>query len=257
MRNVLFACDLDNTLLYSYKHRKAGDLCVEKIQGREQGYMTPRTTELLKAVQAVAEMVPVTSRSIEQYNRINWPAGCTPEYAVVANGAVLLRNGEIEEGWRRDSESVVAPYMDELRSLMAEFSDREKYLRCRIVDDAYLFVYCGSGVNPEDCVRAYQPRSDLNVVSSGKKVYFFPPEVNKGRALTRLKELMRPVFTVAAGDSAIDTPMLNEADLALIPSFFQEAAIRAPKIRARGDEDSFAEFVLESVRSSITVLRTE
>ena len=244
MRKVLFACDLDNTLLYSYKHRKAGDLCVEMIHGKEQGYMTPRAAELLRAVQAVAEMVPVTSR-------------CTPEYAVAANGAVLLRNGEIEGEWRRASEAVIAPYMDELQSLMPEFADRENYLRCRIVDQAYLFVYCGSGVNPEDCVRAYQPRSDLNVVSSGKKVYFFPPEINKGRALARLKELMRPVFTVAAGDSAIDEPMLNEADLALIPSFFQEAAVRTPKIRARGDENSFAEFVLESVRSSVTVLRTE
>lgn len=213
--------------------------------------MTPRTAELLRAVKALADIVPVTTRSIEQYHRICWPAGCTPEYAVVANGAVLLKNGEIEESWRRASEPVIAPYMEELRSLLPEFSNEERFPRCRVVNDAYLFVYCGKGVDPADCVHAYKSCSGLNIVNSGKKVYFFPPRINKGDALRRLKELMCPSGTVAAGDSIIDVPMLNEADLAIIPSFFQETEIRAPKVRAQENGRPFAEFVLETVQSSI------
>ena len=164
------------------------------IRGKEQGFMTPRTAELLRAVKALADIVPVTTRSIEQYHRICWPAGCTPEYAVVANGAVLLKNGEIEESWRRASEPVIAPYMEELRSLLPEFSNEERFPRCRVVNDAYLFVYCGKGVDPADCVHAYKSCSGLNIVNSGKKVYFFPPRINKGDALRRLMLLSRLSF---------------------------------------------------------------
>lgn len=251
MRNVLFACDLDNTLLYSYKHRKAEDVCVEMVCGKEQGFMTPRAAELLRAVKALADIVPVTTRSIEQYHRICWPPGCTPEYAVVANGAVLLKNGEVEGAWRKASEPFIAPYMKELQSLLPEFSNEERFLRRRIVNDAYLFVCCGSGAGPADFVHTYKRRSDLNIVSTGKKVYFFPPGINKGNALRRLKELMHPSVTIAAGDSIIDAPMLNEADLAIIPSFYQETEIRVPKIKAGENDGPFAEFVLETVQSSI------
>ena len=39
MRNesILFASDLDNTLLFSHKHAQAGDVCVEYLDGKAQG----------------------------------------------------------------------------------------------------------------------------------------------------------------------------------------------------------------------------
>ena len=42
MKNILFASDLDNTLLYSYKYKKKGDICVEFNKGKEQGFMTQK-----------------------------------------------------------------------------------------------------------------------------------------------------------------------------------------------------------------------
>lgn len=248
MNNILFACDLDNTLLYSWKHRRAGDICVEMIHEREQGFMTPRTVSLLASVKKLVNFVPVTTRSLEQYRRIVWPAGCDPEYAVVANGAILLKNGEIEESWHKTSETLISPYRDELLALIPEFEDQRNFLRCRMVDNTYLFAYCGPNVRPEDCVCAYGAGSCLNVVSSGQKVYFFPPEIHKGSALKRLKKQFQPIVTIAAGDSAIDAPMLNEANLAIIPAGFPESAVQAPYCKARENETSFSEFVLEAVQ---------
>ena len=40
---ILFACDLDNTLIYSYKKKQDGYICVELNKGREQGFMTAYT----------------------------------------------------------------------------------------------------------------------------------------------------------------------------------------------------------------------
>ena len=48
---ILFHCDLDNTLIYSYKHEiKTKKRCVEIYQGREVSFMTEATCRLLNKV---------------------------------------------------------------------------------------------------------------------------------------------------------------------------------------------------------------
>ena len=37
MKQTIFASDLDNTLIFSYKHALATDLCVEYLDGKTQG----------------------------------------------------------------------------------------------------------------------------------------------------------------------------------------------------------------------------
>ena len=66
MNNILFACDLDNTLIHSWKHRKDGDICVEWIDGKEQGYMSEKVCVLLRHVIGKVDFVPVTTRSVAQ-----------------------------------------------------------------------------------------------------------------------------------------------------------------------------------------------
>ena len=50
MRTILFASDLDNTLLFSHRHRQPGDRCVELLNGAEQGFFTQETVDLLPQV---------------------------------------------------------------------------------------------------------------------------------------------------------------------------------------------------------------
>lgn len=40
MGTILFASDLDNTLLFSHRHRQPEDRCVERLNGAEQGFFT-------------------------------------------------------------------------------------------------------------------------------------------------------------------------------------------------------------------------
>ena len=50
MEKILFACDIDNTLIHSYKYRRSGDICVEWIDGKEQAYMTKTAFQLLNEI---------------------------------------------------------------------------------------------------------------------------------------------------------------------------------------------------------------
>ena len=95
----LFNCDLDNTLIYSYKHDIGADkINVEQYQGREISFITSRTFELLKEVAEKTVFVPTTTRTVEQYGRIDLGIH-TPQYALVCNGGILLKNGVEDSEW--------------------------------------------------------------------------------------------------------------------------------------------------------------
>lgn len=243
----MFACDIDNTLLHSYKHKQEGEVCIEILKDREQGFTTPKTLELLWQLNTVDNVctVPLTTRSIEQYTRINWGAAA-PARALVTNGTLLLEGENIDEDWWLGSLETVTPLKDEIQRLYALLSQQESFIRVRIVDEMYLFVYCANGVDPHETAMQLQAMTVLNVRCAGKKIYLFPPAADKGVAVKRMAERVGSDYLIAAGDSAIDLPMLKAADLAIIPyndlinEEFRQVAVCPPDV-------PFSEFVLETV----------
>jgi len=208
MEKILFACDLDNTLIHSYKHRRPDDICVELYDGREQSFISPRALELLKEIAARIFFVPVTTRSIAQYRRIFWAEDFQPRCAVVANGAFFLE-GARQENFLR---GVVAPYEKELEAQLAA-ADEKIFSIARVVDESFLFLKCREEFDAEKI------SFDTNLVvrRTGKKIYLFPPRLNKGEALKLLSKKFSPEKIFAAGDSEIDLPMLALADVAFAP----------------------------------------
>lgn len=217
MQNILFASDLDNTLLFSWRHRQEGDVCVEWLDGREQGFCTPGSLAMLAKLNRELLFIPVTSRSVEQYRRIAWPAACRPRYAVTTNGGILLAEGEVDRQWLARTRELIEPWQNELRELEIRLTRVPINKRSRMVDDIYLFAACDKREDAQALGALLKGSTSLDTAVSGRKVYFFPPPLNKGAALGRLKERLRPDKTLCAGDTIIDVPMLAAADLALIP----------------------------------------
>ena len=242
MRTWLFVCDIDNTLIYSRKHPHEGWPCVEWIHGREQAYMSQGAAALLRET----ELVPLTSRSREQYLRILWPREM--RLAVTANGADLLVDGEPDAEWRRESDARVSPWRDELlREYEALESSGGRYIRCRLVDEAYLFVYCAAGIDPLREAARLAAETGLDVQASGKKIYLLPPPLNKGEALARLKARLGAGRTLAAGDSDMDLPMLRAADAAIAPASLRGALGEGPRYCPEGT--LFSEYALAAARA--------
>lgn len=248
MQDILFASDLDNTLLYSRKHRHAGDCCVEHLAGAEQGFMTPRTIELLRAVQQKLRLIPVTTRSVAQYLRIAWPVGTEPDYAVTTNGAVLLHHGTVDAAWQEEHTALLAAAQEELARQYALHSGKAAFIRCRLVDGAYLFTYCADGVDAAACAADCRAGTSLTVQHSGRKIYFFPQGLDKGAALRALRRRFSPSYVYAAGDSSIDLPLLLEADRAFLPAALPCAD--SPRIR-RPVGTVFAEALLAALQEEI------
>ena len=216
MKNILIACDLDNTLIHSYKQKRDGDICIEWIHDKEQSYINKETYEQIEELKKLSRYTPVTTRSIEQYLRINWKPGAEPEYAVTTNGAILLSNNERVSSWDETSYKFLDEYRKDLDDILAILDSQKEdlHIRCKKVDEMYVFAYCEDGVCVEDIADTFSKKTRLNVEYFGRKIYFLPPQFNKGAALKRLKEKFVPEFVMSAGDSEIDIPMLEIADLA-------------------------------------------
>ena len=95
-----------------------------------------------------------------------------------------------------------------------QLSQDKNFSICRIVDESFLFLKFTDDADKNKILSELQAATNLNVEISGQKIYLFPPNLNKGAALLKLKEIFKPAKTLAAGDSAIDIPMLKIADVA-------------------------------------------
>lgn len=179
MNRILIACDLDNTLIHSLKYSQDSDICIEWIQKKPQGFMSIETIRLLKELTSVAVFVPVTTRSIEQYSRIIWPDECKPKCAITSNGGIMLLNDNRSPEWDKTVGIYVVSYYDEIKRMYHILSQKSEFIRCRIVDNTYIFVYCNEGIDAKECSQEYMKITNLNVLASGKKIYFFPPQIKK------------------------------------------------------------------------------
>ena len=101
--NGILCADMDNTIIYSYK-RNIGEkkLNVELYNGREISFISEKTHDLLKKVSEKMTIIPTSTRTEEQYKRIDLDIGIVP-YALVCNGGVLLVNGKRDREWYLES----------------------------------------------------------------------------------------------------------------------------------------------------------
>ncbi len=252
--NILFACDLDNTLIHSYKHRAPNDICVEMLGDKEQSFISPRTYELLREVVKYVTFVPLTTRSIEQFNRISWEEDITPKYAITTNGGILFVEGERDKEWSDLTQKYSDTYMEEFSLLKEKFDEEDRIKKCRVVDDRFLYAHFDDSVDIENIKCEYENYSDSKLHFVGKKMYFLPENICKGTAVKQLKEKLSADFVICAGDSTMDLPMFDFADVAYAPKVELVKNIESltkEKILCCDNETLFAEFILQDILKKV------
>lgn len=238
--NVLFS-DLDGTLIFSANRKKVGDIVIEHKDNTEISCISARQAELLPKIRNI---IPVTTRSVEQYKRIKFPEGFAPEYALCDNGSTLLINGEKDGPWLERSSEILAEAMEEMsrfRTILERDPDRR--YEVRFVDGFFLFT---KSADPNLTLARLGVGKCCECYATGEKVYVIPKQLNKGDAVERLRALLgisrENVF--CAGDSLMDVAMLNAADIAIYTGDIPEKLITAREKIYRPRE-GFPEFVTE------------
>ncbi len=252
---ILFACDMDNTLIHSYKHWVQGDICVEVFNGKEQSFISPKTYELLKEVVKHVIFVPITTRSIEQFNRITWEEETKPTYAITTNGAILLEHGEKDEEWGELSQKHALSFVEGFESLREELVKQDRFTKCKLVDNRFLYARFKSEIDIEEHRREYEKYLNAQLHITGRKLYFIPENICKGIALKQLKEKLGAELVFCAGDSTMDLPMFEVGDIAYAPNKELVMNIKEStkeKVVCCEDDKLFAEFILEDILKKLS-----
>ncbi len=263
--NILFS-DLDNTLIYSYKHNIGENKrCVEIYQGREISFITEKTYCLLQTLVKSMLLIPVTTRTVEQYSRIRAGIG-NIRYALACNGGVLLKNGKPDEAWYQESLELVEESRKELEKAAFYLErDSSRILEVRDIEKLFVFTKCRS---PQSTVQYLKERLNqqfADVFHNGEKVYAVPKKLNKGTALIRMRERLEADGVIkqeeledsrqraktvifAAGDSEFDIPMISQADAAAVPGCgIGSACLNQGHIYRMPGKTVYAEELLEFV----------
>lgn len=186
---IAFHSDLDNTLIFSYRH-DIGDAkrCVEVYQGREVSFITEKTYRMLRNLTDRVLLVPTTTRTIEQYRRIDLGLG-EPQYALVCNGGVLLVNGREEETWYRESMELIEECREELqRAELILTKDADRSFEVRNIRNLFLFTKSKKPELSAEKLRKALDMEKIDVFTNGVKVYAVPKKLNKGEAVSRFRK---------------------------------------------------------------------
>jgi phosphoserine phosphatase len=241
---TLLACDLDRTLIYSANALLLGmddsaapSLVVCEIyRGVPISFMTRRAETLLAGLAATDDFVPVTTRTVAQFQRVQ--LGATPRYAITTNGGVLLRDGAIDEEWRSRVSLAVdersAP-LAEVEALLLEAAASPFVLRVHRAEDLFVYAIVDREIIPESWLHDFSARCrelGWTVSLQGRKLYSVPVAVTKAAAVTELRRRLGAETVIAAGDSELDRAMLAEADIAFRPAHgeLDDAGYGAPNL---------------------------
>lgn len=236
---VVFATDLDRTLIYSAAAAGlgreegeedvaaadplAGAVGVEVYDGRTISYVSPGFADLFATVRTACTVVPVTTRTRAQYERITLFGGTAPEWAVVANGGVLLRRGEPDERWaaevRSSMEATTDADLDAVVTWLA--AEAGAYIdHVRVADGFFAYTIVDRSAMPADAadeLSAWLSPRGWRLSVQGRKLYAVPSAVTKSASVRALADRLGARLVIAAGDSLLDRDLLEAADIAIRP----------------------------------------
>ena len=219
-----FFCDLDRTLIYSSQipHTERA-IPVEYRYGDAISFISEATEAYLRQ-SLWFRLIPVTARSPEQFLRLSlfhtdWSWYCG---ALVCNGGILLKSdGTLDQEWYNETLQIASAGLEALPEALYIF-------RQFVPEDCIRFsmglMLCARCEETEENGNALlrhltvQPfAKSLRIIRDRRKIYCYPRTMNKGSALCRYQIRFGQYFSIAAGDGAIDVPMLDNADVVICP----------------------------------------
>ncbi|SED12921.1 HAD family hydrolase [Rhodococcus koreensis] len=240
---ALIATDLDRTMIYSRAAmelavtesdvaERPGDenlLCVEVYDGKPLSYVTSAAEAMLRTLTASAVVVPTTTRTVAQFERIDLP-GAPWRYAITTNGGNILVDGVPDAGWRSGVDIAIADGGASLVEVGAELSRRidDSWVRSsRVADELFSYLVVDLDAMPAGFVEEWNDwcvDRGWGASRQGHKIYTMPDAVCKSRAVAEVRSrlvddgVLEPEAPVlAAGDGALDANMLSAADAAIRP----------------------------------------
>lgn len=208
---TLFATALDNTLIFSKGFVKNEDvIAVEYKDNQELSYITKQALEILKKLNEKITIVPITSRSLEEFKQLTFYSMF--EHAILSNGLVILYKGLVEDGnWQYITQKEFEKMdLSDVESLLyncsslfkSDFELRDYYYYAEVKEHQEIMV-----------LKLLKPflHKDWNCFVQDNKLYVTPKIVTKENALKFLSKKydLDLLHSWGVGDSKIDKGFID------------------------------------------------
>lgn len=224
---MIYFSDLDRTLIYSEKFIREDkrQVPIEILEGREISYISNETINLLKRILLERKFIPTTTRSIEQFKRIQFAKyGIDFEYSIVTNGGNILYKGEILNEYTEVVKERLKSCTDleeTMKFFCKNYGETQGITKIRSVDGIFFYIVVNRESFDEHCLDEFEKTLDnfnWKLYTNGRKMYFIPSVITKEAAIEFLLEYLCEKKFTALGDSIMDLNMLMVADKSYIPA---------------------------------------
>jgi len=243
MNKKMFASDLDQTLIYSYRsfiNEKVQEQVqpVEWLEDRYISYMTERAVSRLRQLSRELFFVPVTTRTKLQYQRISFlEYDISYQYAVTSNGGTIFYKGIEDQDWRRQVSAASSNCLatDDLIRKFNEIRHPSwvNHDSGKLADDLFFYCLIEREKVPVAELASFKLWARVNnweLSIQGRKLYLVPINVNKKAAVQYIRAKEGIDLVIAAGDSLLDLDMLKAADFAVSPAHGELYSLYTQKI---------------------------
>lgn len=227
----LVGCDLDRTLIYSAAALGLGGpdaaapalLVAEVYQGVPISFLTRRAQTLLAELAAAAVLVPTTTRTLAQYERVRL-FDRPPTFAVTTNGGRIIADGRPDEDWAGEVGARLTSACAELAELaehLDKVADPRWTLSSRVAEDLFCYLVVNRAELPATFVAdlaAWCEPLGWAVSLQGRKIYAVPCPLTKSAALAEIGRRTGAGPLLAAGDSLLDADLLDAAQFGVRPA---------------------------------------
>lgn len=223
---MIFASDLDRTLIYSSKFIDENiDVEVVEYKATEPlSYMTKEAKKLLSDLRNKIDFVPVTTRTIEQYKRIClFHDERVPKYAITSNGGNVLINGETDLEWQSYISTTISQNghtVESVYKLTEELRGQPWVEKARIADEVFFYLLVYKEDVDFEILEEWSLKLEAiqwELIEHGRKIYCIPKCVNKCDALAYVSKKMGDKSIVSSGDSRMDLTMKAISESFIVP----------------------------------------
>ena len=268
MQKVIYATDLDRTVIFSERFMKENNIDKAKCVIAEQTdqYKAFINRSFLAIIKNGYEyrhrniqgqlgeiiFIPVTSRSIAEYTRLD--ISKYADYAIVTNGCHILKNGQLMGEYDEHLNYVIDwdKFIKDAISCIKEAAELDK--DPRIVDNRYIFAKVADSQidTAEKLVELNKKYSNLTIQRNGRKLYVTPRNITKSTALDWLRQniKMNNAIVIASGDSVMDKDLVKYADVKVVPAhgdINKHLDFKVDKVAQLGPDGAF-ETLLKAIK---------
>lgn len=228
---MILASDLDRTLIYSqnaidqYSPNINDELYVaENYDDGPFSFMTKKASGFADRLIKENLLVPVTTRTLAQYDCINLSQNVNVKWAIAANGAEVLYNGKVDSEWNSyilNQLKCNCSALADVENDIKKYEKLEWFLKQKVADNWFIYIIIKPDlldIVTKDEIKKIANKNNWQLSIQGRKLYLVPNSINKLTAIKYVSEKCDVRNFIAAGDSLLDKQMVISAHCGFVPA---------------------------------------